>query len=73
MIVPATVGWTVMTRETTPLLARLGHEAKTVPALLLADPPALGTAEMKAAPTGKGSVITRPVVADGPRLVTNTV
>src|SRR5678809_786739 len=73
VIVPSRSGRTVILRETTALLARLGQEAKTVPALLLADPPALGMAETKAAPAGKGSVISKPVVAVGPRLVTNTV
>src|SRR5258705_328101 len=65
--------WTVILRETTALLARLGQVPKTVPALLLADPPALGVAEIKAAPAGRGSVMSSPVLVDGPRLVTKTV
>jgi hypothetical protein len=73
VISPSRSGRTVIFRETTALLARLGQVAKTVPVLLLADPPVLGTAETKAAPAGKGSVISRPVVAVGPRLVTDTV
>src|SRR5258705_370750 len=71
VIVPVRFSWTVILSETTALLARLGQVPKTVPALLLADPPALGVAEIKAAAAGRGSVMSRPVVADGPRLVTN--
>src|SRR5882672_8946318 len=73
VIDPATVGRTVILRETTALLARLGQVPKTVPALLLADPPALGVAEIKAAPAGRGSVMSSPVLVDGPRLVTKMV
>src|SRR6476660_232796 len=73
VIVPARFGRTVILRETTSLMARVGQEPKTVPALLLADPPTLGIAETKAAPGGKGSVTRRPVVAVGPPLVTITV
>ena len=70
VIDPARNGWTVIVSETTALLARLGQVPKTVPALLLADPPALGVTEIKATPTGRGSVTRIPVVAEGPRLVT---
>ena len=73
VIDPARVGWTVIVRVTTALLARLGQVPKTVPALLLADPPALGVTEIKATPAGRGSVTRIPVVAEGARLVTNTV
>src|SRR5712672_1916475 len=73
VIEPATVDRTVILSETTALLARLGQVPKTVPALLLADPPALGMTEIKAAPAGRGSVTRIPVVAEGPRLVTNMV
>ena len=71
VIDPARVGRTVILREMTALVARLGQVAKTVPALLLADPPALGLAEIKAAPFGRGSVMSSPVLVDGPRLVTS--
>src|SRR5258705_338316 len=70
VIVPVRVSWTVIVRETTALLARFGQVPKTVPALLLADPPALGVAEIKAAPAGRGSVTRIPVLVEGPRLVT---
>src|SRR5260370_1300160 len=73
VIDPARNGWTGMVSETTALLARLGQVPKTVPALLLADPPALGVAEIKAAPAGRGSVMSSPVLVDGPRLVTKMV
>src|SRR5258707_15889574 len=56
VIDPARNGWTVIVSETTALLARLGQVPKTVPALLLADPPALGVTEIKVAPAGRGSL-----------------
>src|SRR5215468_7050047 len=70
---PARNGWTVISRVTTVLLARLGQVAKIVPALLLAEPPALGMTETKSAPRGNGSIISKPGEVEGPRLVTNTV
>src|SRR6266404_528974 len=73
VIVPVRFSWTVILSETTALLTRLGQVPKTVPALLLADPPTLGVTEIKAAPFGRGSVMSSPVLVDGPRLVTNTV
>src|SRR6266403_2408360 len=73
VIDPARDGWTVIVSETTALLARLGQVPKTVPALLLADPPALGVTEIKATPAGRGSVISSPVLVEGPRLVTKMV
>src|SRR5260370_25278787 len=73
VIAPARFGWTVILSETTALLARLGQVPKTVPALLLADPPALGVAEIKAAAAGRGSVMSSPVLVEGPRLVTKMV
>ena len=70
VIVPARAGRTVISSERMPLTARAPQEAYTVPALLLAEPPALGTTEMKLAPAGKGLVTKIPVTLTGPRLVT---
>src|SRR5260370_1255463 len=73
VIDPARNGWTVIVSETTALVARLGQVPKTVPALLLADPPALEVTEIKATPAGRGSVISRPVEVGGPHFGTPMV